>query len=164
MFATANSPYTLHARPGYLLDGSIELSTRTTTGLEAISYRLDGRNYRPGQSIELFIAWRTSRKMLQNYSVRVYLQDTNQGLYWSQSQAHYPGSYPTRRWTTNRYVRDYHNISLTSGIIPGTYQIAIEVYNCDSECSQSDRLDFFDQNGQLIGQTLLLPTLITVAP
>jgi hypothetical protein len=164
MFATENSPYTLHSRPGHLLDGSIELSTRTTTGLEALSYRLDKRNYQAGQSIDFFIAWRTSRKMLQNYSVRVYLQEANQEIYWAQSQAHYPGSYPTRRWTTNRYVRDSHNISLDSEMIPGTYQIAVEVYNCDPECSPDNRLDFFDQNGQLIGQTFLLPTLITVAP
>jgi hypothetical protein len=162
LFATPESPYLLHARPGYALDNSAALRTRTDVGLEALSYHLDKTDYRAGQSMNFFIAWRTSRIMLQNYSVQVFLRDTTQGIRWVQSEPRFPGGYPTRRWPTHRYVRDEYSISLPSDLRPGEYQIGVEVYQCSIECLPENRLNFFDPNGQLIGQTLLLPVIITV--
>jgi hypothetical protein len=164
LFATPDSPYSLHARPGYGLDGTIELRARTNVGLEALSYQIERTDYHIGESLEFFVAWRTSRPLLRNYEVRVFLQDTLQELRWLQGESNDPGYYPTHRWRTNAYVRDEHRLLLSSALRPGEYRVAIEVIYCDPVCSSDDRLTFFDSQGQLIGQTLILPTLITIEP
>jgi hypothetical protein len=102
--------------------------------------------------------------MLENYSVRVFLQDDVQALRWLESELRYPGGYPTRRWRTNAYVRDAYNILLASTLRPGEYHIAVEVYRCNPECSRANRLFFFNAQGVEIGQTLILPTTLTVRP
>jgi hypothetical protein len=164
LFATPKSPYSLHARPGYGLDGTIELRARSNVGLEALSYQIERTDYHIGESLEFFVAWRTSRPLLRNYGVRIFLQDTLQELRWLQSEPNDPGNYPTHRWRTNAYVRDEHRLLLSSALRTGEYRVAIEVVYCDANCSNDDRLTFFDPQGQLIGQTLVLPTLITIEP
>lgn len=163
-FVIPESPYSLYPSAGYELEHTTEVHTRTDTGLEVLSYDINDKTYHIGESVEFSIAWRTSRPMLENYSVRVFLQDNIQALRWLESELRYPGGYPTRRWRTNAYVRDNYNILLTPTLRSGEYQIAVEVYSCNTECSRANRLHFFDAQGVEMGQTLILPTILTVAP
>jgi hypothetical protein len=163
VFAWPGAPYTLHARPGHGLDHSIALRSRTPSGLEALSYRLDHADYRPGQTLEFFLAWRTPRLLLRNYRVQVFVEDTG-GARWIQTEPRYPGGYPTRRWATNRYVRDPYRISLPSHMLAGTYRIGVEVFDCDPDCAPENRLEFFGPDGEYIGPVLTLPTSISIRP
>ncbi len=159
---TPGSSLNLYPRSGYGLDDSLELRSRTLNGLEALSYELDQQIYPFGDTVELTIAWRTIRPLLRNYSVRVYLQDTVQGIRWGGSDLRYVGGYPTRRWLPNRYIRDFYSIPITSNLRTGEYYIAVEVYDCQAQCGLNDRINFFDTSGQLVGPVLLLPQTITV--
>lgn len=162
LFATPHSPYTLHAKPGHKLATTFAVQSRTESGMELISYRLSSTSFRAGDTLNLELAWRTSRPLLENYRVIVHIQDPQQNVRWQETIPTHPGAYPTRRWTTNGYISDSYSLILSPNVIPGTYQIAIEVYACQPDCTPERRLTFFDTGGRTIGQTLLLSPLITV--
>ncbi|NJL56284.1 hypothetical protein HC928_14745 [bacterium] len=161
-FALPFSPLSLHARPGYVLDGTRAVQSRTQTGLELISIDLSSTRIQRGETIELMLAWRTLRPLRENYQVEIQLLDSSGTARWFTSGLQPIGGYPTRRWQPNRLVRDYYRLPL-SNLIPGDYIIAVELYACSPACLPENYLSFFDVNGQLIGKTLLLPTQITVA-
>lgn len=157
------APLTLYQPPGHGLDGYTELRYRTDVGIEALAYRIhtDARTLNQGQSLRLTLAWRTSVPLRANYQVRLHLRDAPIAPAWEQTDARAPGGYPTRRWTADRYIRDPHTL-LLDDIIPGTYQVAVELYLCEPDCSPQNRVTFFDPQGNAIGQTLLLPPRLTV--
>jgi hypothetical protein len=161
MFATPTSPLTVRTRPGYRLDNSYSLRSRTDVGLEAIAYRLERFAYRPGETLELTLYWQTARPLASDYQIQTYLLSAD-GIHWLPSTFTRPGSYPTSQWQTNRYVRDEHFIPLSLGVAPGTYRVAIEVSACSPGCTSA--ISFFDSNGGLLGQTLFLPSPITISP
>jgi hypothetical protein len=157
-------PFSLHARPGHALDSSLALEIRSDVGLEALAYRLERDVYQPQATIDLTVFWRTIRFLPVNYQVQISLRDEQQGTHWNRTEFRHPGNYPTRRWNTSQYVTDHYQIRLSNTIVPGEYQIAVEVYACNPECDLDTRLHFFENNGNLIGQVLLLPSTITVVP
>jgi hypothetical protein len=161
LFATSSSPLTLHARPGYLLDNSYSLRSRTDVGLEVIAYRLDRFEYRPGSTVDLTLYWQTLRPLTDDYQLQIYLLG-EQDIHWLPSSFQRPGNYATNRWIPTRYIRDNHPIPLSLSIAPGTYQIAIEMYDCTPVCKEP--VSFFDASGRLLGRTLLLPTPINILP
>jgi hypothetical protein len=163
LFATLLTPSPLRARPGHALDTSIPLASRTDVGLEAMAFQLEKTAYRGGEPVDVTLFWRALRFLPNNYQVQVYLRDMNQGARWFRTAAQHPGEYPTRRWTTGQYVRDAHQISVSNSVVPGEYEIVIEVFSsCQPACMQGNRLTFFDQSGQLIGQAMPLPVKITI--
>src|SRR5262249_17909002 len=96
------------------------------------------------------------------YQVQVFLRDTAQGISWLRTDFRYPGGYPTRRWLVGRYVTDPYHIVVPRSIVPGEYQIAVEVYACNPSCAPDNRLTFFSPTGDNLGQTLVLPVSIIV--
>ncbi len=156
------SPFNLHARPGYRLDNAISLLNITQTGLEAVAFRLNRLAFSPGDTIELDLYWETIRTLTQNYHVQIYLRDIDRGTRWHRTSLRPPGNYPTSRWRQYAYIQDYHSLRLSDNIVSGVYEIIVEVYNCSADCRPQDRLTFFDNNGRLLGQALVLPQTIRV--
>ncbi len=161
-FAAPFSPLTLHARPGYKLDGASALRDRTDAGLEAIAFRLDQPTYRPGDHIELTLYWRALRFLTENYQARVSLQDVTRGTLRYQTTRHSPGGFPTRRWQPYQYVADTYIIPLDPDLPPDDYQIIVEVFACKPVCDLTNRLSFFDSAGNPRGQALTLPVFVRV--
>ncbi|MDX1995694.1 MAG: glycosyltransferase family 39 protein [bacterium] len=162
LFTLPISPYSLQARPGYQLDNTIGMQNRTESGLELISYQLSTLHPNVGDTVELTLAWRTSRPLRDSYQVVVQVQDVEQGARWYETAPTIPAGYSTRRWQTNRYVRSIHSLRLST-LISGNYEVVIEVYNCRPECTPENRLSFFSSDGQFIGQALTLPTVLSVS-
>ena len=155
-FARPESQFSLHARPGYSLDNSYELRNLTDVGLEVISYDINRTLLRNGDMLEATIAWRTLRPLLSNYQAQVALRDSQQGLLWQQTEPVYPGGYPTKRWTTHRFVTHTFEIPITE-LPAGNYEIVLMMFD-----EPFDRLTFFDKDGGLIGQRLPLTVPIRV--
>jgi hypothetical protein len=160
-FATPSSPLTLHTRPGYMLDNSYALRSRTDVGLEAIAYRLNQFAYRPGETLELTLYWQTLRPLGEDYQLQLSLLSSG-GVPVLQTPFSRPGGYTSRRWLPSRYVRDHHDLHLPPTIAPGVYNIALEVHGCAPDCNQP--VNFFNQSGNLIGPSLILPSPITISP
>jgi hypothetical protein len=161
LFAAPSAPLSLHARPGYMLDNSYSLRSRTDVGLEAIAYRLDRFDYRPGETLDLTLYWQTLRPLAEDYRIQIYLLSA-EDIHWLPSPFMRPGGLSTLRWETNRYIRDEHDVPLSLTIAPGIYQIAIEGYACTITCTMP--ISFFDSDGRLLGRTLYLPSPITISP
>jgi hypothetical protein len=58
------------------------------------------------------------------------------------------------------YIRDSYTLTLPADTPPGDYQVGIEVYDCNPECS--DPLTFFTADGRNINQASYLDTIIQV--
>jgi hypothetical protein len=164
LFAAPFSPLTLHARPGYQLDGAISLRDRTDAGLEAIAFRLDQPVYHPDDDIELTLYWRALRYLTENYQVQVSLYDVTRGILRYRTTLRPPGDYPTRRWQPYQYVTDVYRLPLSPELPPDDYQITVEVYACRPVCDANSRLSFFDSAGRPHGQTLNLPVYARIVP
>lgn len=163
LFTPPVSPFSMSARAGYGLDGSTELGARTEVGLEALSFRLDNQQLQAGSSVHLTLYWRALRFLPANYRTQILLMSLSSGERRAVTDLRHPGYYPTRRWLTNRYVTDTYQLSLPQDTAPGEYAFAVEVFDCPDECSASNRLTFFSQNGETLGQTLVLPDTVTLA-
>lgn len=162
LLSAPGSPAPLRAAPGFGLDGSYALESRTDRGLEAIAYRLPDIAFAPGDTLELTLYWRAIRPLTANYQVQVSLRDSSGSLAWNRTALRNPGDYPTQRWPRSQYVVDPYRIQLAQSIVPGEYQIAVEVFACDPECSQDKRIAFFNRDGSLAGPVLYLPGRITI--
>jgi hypothetical protein len=164
-FAFPASPVSLRAPEGHGLDGTITLSTFSDGGLQAIAYELSNNVYHHGDPINFSVFWRNQRPVQGNYQVKAYLSNLDDpSVRWYETPLHNPGAYLTRRWIPNRYVREDYTFTLSTGIPYGSYVIAFEVYACNPFCLQNTRANFFDNSGNLLGQVMTLPTIITITP
>lgn len=161
-FANPETALTLHARPGYQLDGTAELRTLTGVGLEALSFDLPKTNYSVGETINFSVSWRTLRPLLLNYRVQVYLEDASNQTRWSQTEMRYLGRFPSRRWQTGFYVLDHYELPIPPTVRPGAYRIVIEVFDCNPDCANASNLGFFDTDANFLGNELVLPSVIQI--
>lgn len=155
-------PLTLQSPSGHRLAGAAPLRSRADNGLEALAYRIEHTTYRPGDRLDLTLYWQALRFLTENYQVRVYLRDTETGIGWFRADFQHPGGYPTRRWPRSLYVADQHTISISLNAVEGEYQVAVEVYDCRPECTQENRLQFFQAGSQMAVPLLILPPVIRI--
>ncbi len=64
------APLPVQAQPDYALAGSVPLDDSSDAGLEALAYRLDGTQFRPGDTLHLTLYWHTLRFLTESYRVR----------------------------------------------------------------------------------------------
>lgn len=162
-FALPSAPLTLYAAPGYSLSNTIAAPNhRTNEGIQLISYQLNRSTFSPDDTLDLFLAWRKNSNdaLRENFRVQVHIRDPLQHIRWQESPYQQPGSYPTRRWIRGFFVSDRYQLPLEN-LIPGEYEVVIEVYVCEPDCVANRRVTFFDENQQ-IGQEFVLPIRIVV--
>ncbi|MFN8375797.1 MAG: hypothetical protein U0694_23365 [Anaerolineae bacterium] len=165
LFAFPASPLSLRAPAGHSLQNVVALRNLSDIGLQPIAYRLPRESYHQGEPINLELFWRASRPLSENYQVQAYLVSAdNANLHWYETPLHFPGGFPTRRWLPNRFVVDTYTFPLSTGVIPGSYFIALEIYSCNPFCLRDTRASFFDGDGNWLGQVLTLPAIIAITP
>lgn len=164
LFASPFSPFSLHARLGHSLDNSIAVPPhRTNEGIQLISYRLNETTFDNGDTLILELAWRTTAtRLLENFQVQLHIRDRSQNIRWQQTALTHPGGYPTRRWLSGFFVTDLHRLEIAPSLIPGEYELVIEVYGCTTFCPPDRRVTFFGANRESLGQTLALPTTLVI--
>jgi hypothetical protein len=163
LFNSPGFPFSLRLRSNNGLQNSTFIQNRTDTGLSLVAFRLERNQYLPGDHVSLNLFWQTQRFLPENYQVQVYLANNRDGSQWSSSHLHHPGNYPTRRWKTGLYVTDSYDLPLPLNITPGNYQINVEVYTCNPDCTSDGQATFFNNNGEILGTKLTLPTLLAVS-
>ena len=163
LFNVPQFPLSLRLRSGHALHNSTFIQNRTDSGLNLLAFRLENNQYRPGDFVDLTLYWQAQRFLSENYQTRVSMVNNRDGSIGDQTPLHYPGNYPTRRWKTGFYVTDGYHLHLPLEIVPGNYQINVQVYSCNPDCASSKEVTFFNINGQVLGTNLTLPTLITVS-
>jgi hypothetical protein len=127
--------------------------------IELLAYDLPNTVARAGEKLSLVLYWQATAPVPENYQVFAHLTRPTTHL-WGQSDILNPGDLPTRRWPTDKYVRDEHELEVLNGTPPGDYQLTVGLYTM----SDGSRVPVFDEGGTFLGDTFTLPTTVRVIP
>jgi len=83
----------------------------------------------PGELLQLGLYWRARGKPQGDYSVVVQLRDANGRVAFEHTDRPAKGTYPTTEWHTGEVLLDWHDFSVPRGLLPGTYEIWIALYD-----------------------------------
>ena len=110
---------------------------------------------RPGETIPITLYWQAQQPLQINYQVFVHLLLPDGRTLVAQSDKLNPAGFPTRRWPTDKYVRDEHELTIPAGTPPGTYLLTTGLW----VQTEGWRLPLLDANGQQIGDNYQLREL-----
>ena len=112
----------------------------------------------PGDDLPVTLYWRASKPPTRNYQVYVHLRSAD-GRLWGQSDRLNPGGFPTSRWSTDKYIRDEHQVQVQPDTPPGDYAIHVGLWNRE----MGERYIAHDEYGLMLGDSVPLRVEITVA-
>lgn len=98
--------------------------------------------------------WQAQRPLDINYQSFLHVLAPD-GFLVARSDHLNPGDFPTRRWPTDKYVRDVHTFTLSPDLPPGDYTVHTGLW----VQTEGWRLPLLDASGQQIGDSHLLLTL-----
>ena len=116
-----------------------------------IGYDLPQAELAAGDRFSLSLYWKAQRPLEINYQSFVHVLDAN-GRLVAQSDHLNPGSFPTRRWGLEKYVRDEHLLTLPPDLPPGSYTLTVGLW----VQTEGWRLPLLDEAGQQISDLLTL--------
>jgi len=117
-----------------------------------LGYDLASQESSPGGSLHLTLYWQALAQMETSYTVFTHLVDEEDRI-WGQKDG-VPGDWtlPTTSWIEGEYIEDEYEIPIKEEAPLGDYLIEIGMY----DASTSVRLPIYDQEGNHIGDRLLL--------
>jgi hypothetical protein len=149
-------------QPGHRLEGQVPFRHLTDVGLEFLAFSPLQPTASVGSSLVVELAWQARVPLLEDYRVRVSLQNTETGQRIYSNTLVAPGYFHTARWRPGYYVQSPWRVDLGPEVSPGRYVVVVEALPCTESCDVSNRLSFFNLDGESAGQTLTLPAIITV--
>jgi len=121
-------------------------------GIRLLGYRLEENCTTPGDYFSLVLYWEALAEMSESYTVFVHLRDDS-GQTWAQADGlPVNGTYPTWAWLRGETVEDEHLVLLDKTVPPGTYRLAVGIYELDT----LKRLGVTGQTGEALGDEVLL--------
>jgi hypothetical protein len=86
-----------------------------------------------GGDLEVTLYWQAQRKLADEYSVFVHLDDLRANyISWSVSEELSPEGIPTSSWTPGYYVSDRHRLRVSRETPPGIYVLRTGLYDPDT--------------------------------
>ncbi|MFL2650893.1 MAG: 6-pyruvoyl-tetrahydropterin synthase-related protein [Anaerolineales bacterium] len=125
--------------------------------IELIGYDTGDTLLEPGESLDIVLYWRADVIPSRNYQIYLHLRSEN-GELWGQSDKVNPASFPTSRWSTNKYVRDEHMIVVDKDAPAGEYQVHVGLWDHVT----GERFLALDKNGWLLGESIPVAVDYTV--
>lgn len=116
-----------------------------------IGYDASATSVEAGEKIEVVLYWQAKSELNINYQVFLHLLGPD-GSLLSQSDKLNPGDFPTRRWPTDRYVRDAHHLEVPADLPSGQYRLSAGLW----VQNEGWRLPLFDEAGEQIGDAAAL--------
>jgi hypothetical protein len=131
--------------------------------LALLGYDLNATQFRPGDKLRLNLYWWASAPVPYGYAVFVHV--TPGGPPSAQADKLNPAGRPTVNWTPEQgFIKDDYAITLPESLAPGTYQIVVGLYTCDTrpagECGNGERPPVRDAAGNLIGDAVPLAEIV----
>ena len=123
-----------------------------------IGYDTSAKSAHPGDTLTLTLYWQAQRPLDINYQSFIHVLSPD-GALAAQSDHLNPGDFPTRRWPTDKYVRDVHIVTLSPDLPPGDYAIRIGLW----VQTEGWRLPLLDPAGQQIDDSAILFSLVVGA-
>lgn len=110
-----------------------------------------------GDELTFTAYWKTQEGVDINYQVFVHLMDANDNLV-AQSDKLNPGDFPTKRWPSDKYVRDTHQLEVPENLPTGFYKWSIGLWVADNGW----RLPVLGESGQQVGDSFIVPEVLEV--
>jgi hypothetical protein len=131
--------------------------------LALLGYDLNATQFRPGERLRLNLYWWASAPVPYGYAVFVHV--TQGGPPAAQADKLNPAGRPTVNWTPGQgFIKDDYAITLPESFAPGTYQIVVGLYTCDTrpagDCGNGERPPVRDAAGNLIGDAVPLAKIV----
>jgi hypothetical protein len=126
--------------------------------IQLLGYDLNSDTFHPGDRLELSVYWYPTGPIPYGYSSFVHV--SNGGPPLAQADKLNPADRPTKTWTPEGYIRDDYTIILPPDIPPGTHQLFVGLYTCDTQpagdCGNGERLSVSDAAGKAVGDAVPL--------
>lgn len=135
------------------------LAMRLGDEVSLLGYDLSPATLTPGDTLHLTLYWQALKEMERSYTVFIHLID-DQNQIWGQRDS-IPGNYtlPTTSWLEGEILADEYELVVRSDAPAGTYLLEVGMYLAQT----GERLPVYDTGGLLVGDRLLLPTMIEVS-
>ena len=150
--------------PGHLLryesaDGVVEtadtqLNVSLDRQIELLAYDLSSPQVKAGDQIDLTLYWQAQVEPEIDFQVFVHLLNDD-GQLVAQHDKLNPGDFPTRRWTTDKYVTDIHRIHLPGDLQPGEYKLSAGLW----VMQEGWRLPVLAADGSIAGDVVQIETI-----
>ena len=101
---------------------------RLGDGISILGYEVE-QAVRPGQDLEVTVAWQALREMDTSYKVFVHLYDEQGGILGQQDRIPGLGARPTSSWESREVVLDRYRIAVPHDVPAGTYPLAVGLYD-----------------------------------
>jgi hypothetical protein len=151
----------LQPEPGYRRADAITLNAPTRFGPLLLAYDAPERA-RPGDTLHLTLYWQAEISLPLDYIVTVSLHDaTTEREIVAQTQV--PGFVPVSRWLPGYDVPDSYQLALPPDLPDGTYELGVEVGNCQPTCLVGGTMPF-ELSDPDSGQTIQQPRLTLPQP
>jgi hypothetical protein len=121
-----------------------------------IGYDVSTVKASPGDTIEVTLYWQAQRPLDINYQVFLHMLRPDGSLIQPQSDKINPGDFPTRRWPTDKFVRDTHTLALPSDFPQGVYTLSTGLW----VQSEGWRLPLLNEDGVQIGDAFPVVTVV----
>jgi hypothetical protein len=126
--------------------------------MELVAYRLANNSAKPGNYFRVLLYWQGRADVSGDYTVFVHLTDEEGQVLAQGDSAPAGGIYPTWAWIPGEVVEDEHLVPLEIDVPPGTYHLAIGLYEVDT----LRRLEATNSEGVSLGDRILLPATVEV--
>jgi len=118
-----------------------------------LGYDISSESVMPGDALALTLYWEAQRRLQEDYSVFVHLDDLRaRHISWSLSEEINPADLPTSTWTPGFYVSDRHVLDISEETPHGLYVLRAGLYRRDS----GERLAVLDGEGNVVSDSLEL--------
>jgi hypothetical protein len=123
-----------------------------------LSYRIDSTQVKAGEEVCLTLYWQAVRRMDTSYTVFTHLLGEDGNIWGQKDNPPASGQSPTLGWLEDEVIEDRYVIPIQANTPPGTYQIAVGMYDPRS----MERLPVLDQGGHPQEDRVLLPQEIHI--
>ncbi|MFN8373221.1 MAG: 6-pyruvoyl-tetrahydropterin synthase-related protein [Anaerolineae bacterium] len=152
----------LHSPVGEAQPAQYQQQYQLGDQMRLLGYDLSSAEVSPGDQLQVILYWYAARPPAYNYSSFVHI--SNGGPPLAQLDKALVTDRPSAAWVSDGYLRDVYLISLPETMPPGEYQILVGVYTCETlpagECGNGDRLQVIGPDGAVLGDSVLLGTLV----
>jgi hypothetical protein len=139
--------------PGQVLGVEHAAQVKLDEEVMFLGYDLSSESVVAGGSLEVTLYWEAQRRMDEEYSAFVHLDDLRANyISWSLSEEPSPADIPTSTWTPGFYVSDPHTLAVSEETPPGVYVLRAGLYLPET----GERLPILDEQGRELSDSMEL--------
>jgi hypothetical protein len=152
----------IESPPGAAWSAQVQARYNLGESLVLLGYDLNGNTFRPGDRVRLNLYWWARAAVPHGYAVFVHIIQGGPPV--AQADKLNPAGRPTVNWSPEAgFIKDDYVITLPETLAPGTYQITVGMYTCETrpagDCGNGDRPPVTDAEGNPVGDAVPLATI-----